>query len=162
MPSYSAQLKEQAVRRLMPPNSQTISMVSQDLGVAVPTLYAWKRKFELKGFVVPAKSSSPDKWNMKSKLAAIIQTASMNEAERSAYCREHGLYPEQLDAWRAGFESSDTVDEPVSKAAVAAERKKVKQLERELRRKEKALAETAALLTLSKKARAIWGVNEDD
>ncbi len=69
MPSYSAQFKEQAVRRLMPPNSQTISMVSQDLGIAVPTLYAWKRQFELKGFVVPAKSSSPDKWNMKSKLA---------------------------------------------------------------------------------------------
>ena len=64
MPSYSAQFKEQAVRRLMPPNSQTISMVSQDLGIAVPTLYAWKRQFELKGFVVPAKSSSPDQSDM--------------------------------------------------------------------------------------------------
>lgn len=162
MPSYSSQFKEQAVRRLMPPNSQTISMVSQDLGVATPTLYAWKRKFELKGFVVPAKSSSPDKWDMKSKLAAIIQTASMNEAERSTYCREHGLYPEQLDAWKAAIESADAVDEPVSKAAITAERKKVKQLERELRRKEKALAETAALLILSKKAQAIWGVKEED
>jgi len=162
MASYSSQFKEQAVRRLMPPHSQTVSMVSRDLGVAAPTLYAWKRHFESKGFLVPANSSNPDKWDAKSKLAAIIQTASMNEAERSAYCREHGLYPEQLDAWRAGFESADVVDEPVSKAAIAAERKKVKQLERELRRKEKALAETAALLTLSKKARAIWGVNEED
>ena len=88
MPSYSAQFKEQAVRRLMPPNSQTVSMVSRDLGLAAPTLYAWKRQFESKGAVVPAKSSSPDKWDMKSKLAAIIQTASMNEAERSAYCQE--------------------------------------------------------------------------
>jgi transposase-like protein len=111
-------------------------MVSRELGVAGPTLYAWKRQFESKGFLVPANSSNPEKWDSKSKLAAIIQTASMNEAERSAYCREHGLYPEQLDAWRAGFESADTVDEPVSKAAIAAERKKVKQLERELRRKE--------------------------
>jgi transposase len=162
MPSYSAQFKEQAVRRLMPPNSQTVSMVSRDLGLAAPTLYAWKRQFESKGAVVPAKSSSPDKWDMKSKLAAIIQTASMNEAERSTYCREHGLYPEQLDAWKAAFESADAVDEPVGKAAVAAERKKVKQLERELRRKEKALAETAALLILSKKAQAIWGVKEED
>ena len=48
------------------------------------------------------------------------------------------------------------------KAAITAERKKVKQLERELRRKEKALAETAALLILSKKAQAIWGVKEED
>jgi transposase len=162
MPSYSAQFKDQAVRRLMPPNSQTVSKVSRDLGIAVPTLYAWRHQFESKGAVVPAKSSSPDKWDMKSKLAAIIQTASMNEAERSAYCREYGLYPEQLDAWKAVFESTDAVDEPVTKAAIAAERKKVKQLERELRRKEKALAETAALLILSKKAHAIWGVKEED
>lgn len=162
MPSYSAQFKEQAVRRLMPPNSQTISMVSQDLGIAVPTLYAWKRKFELKGFVVPAKSSSPDKWDMKSKLAAIIQTASMNEAERSAYCRERGLYPEQLDAWNAAIESADAAEVPVSKATLAAERKKNKQLERDLRKKDKALAEMAALVVLSKKAQAIWGIKEED
>ena len=56
-----------------------------------------KRQLELKGFVVAAKSSFPGKGDMKSKLAAIIQTASMNETGRSAYCREHGLYPEQLD-----------------------------------------------------------------
>jgi transposase len=162
MPSYSAQFKEQAVRRLMPPNSQTVSMVSRDLGLAAPTLYAWKRQFESKGAVVPAKSSSPDKWDMKSKLAAIIQTVAMNEAERSAYCREHGLYPEQLDAWKAAFESADAAEDPVSKAAFAAERKKNKQLERELRKKEKALAEMAALVVLSKKAQAIWGIKEED
>jgi transposase-like protein len=162
MPSYSSEFKEQAVRRLMPPNSQTIPMVSRDLSVSAATLYAWKHQFESKGFAVPAKSSSPDKWNMKSKLAVIIQTASMNEAERSAYCREQGLYPEQLDDWRAAFEFADVRDEATAKAALAIERKKNKQLERELRRKEKALAETAALLTLSKKARAIWGVNEED
>jgi transposase-like protein len=162
MPSYNYQFKEQAVRRLMPPNSQTVSLVSRDLGIAAPTLYAWKRHFESKGFLVPANSSNPEKWDAKSKLAAIIQTASMNEAERSVYCREHGLYPEQLDAWKAAIESASNDGEPVSKAALAAERKKNKILERELRRKEKALAETAALLTLSKKARAIWGVNEED
>lgn len=80
MPSYSSAFKEQAVRRLMPPNSQSIPMVSRELSVTVLTLYAWKRQFESKGFAVPAKSSSPDKWDMKSKLAAIIQTASINEA----------------------------------------------------------------------------------
>ena len=80
MPSYNVQFNEQVVRRLMPPNSQTVSMVSRDLGIAAPTMYAWKRQFESKGAVASAKSFSPDKWNMKSKLAAIIQSASMNEA----------------------------------------------------------------------------------
>ena len=60
MASYSSQFKEQAVRRLIPPNSQTVSAVSQDLGVSGATLYAWKRQFKAKGFLVPANSSNPD------------------------------------------------------------------------------------------------------
>ena len=59
MPSCSTQLKEQAVRRLVPPNSQTVTMVSQDLGIAAPTLYAWKRPFESKGAILPAQTVSP-------------------------------------------------------------------------------------------------------
>ena len=97
----------------------------------------------------------------KSKLAAIIQTALMNEAERSEYCREHGLYPEQIDDWKAVIESTDLnvgVMSKADKVALAAERKKSQILERDLRRKDRALAETAALLVLAKKAEAIWGI----
>lgn len=110
---------------------------------------------------MPAKTSQPDGWDNKAKLAAVIQTALMNEAERSAWCRERGLYVEQLDAWKAGFEQGDAAGPPVSPAMLAAERKKTRALEKELRRKEKALAEVAALLTLSKKAQAIWGTDEE-
>ena len=109
---------------------------------------------------MPSKSSPSDQWDAKTKLAAVIETAALNQAERSEYCRQYGLYPEQLDAWKAMFESVDAV--PVSSRELSQAKKKTKQLEKELRRKEKALAETAALLTLSKKASAIWGINEDD
>src|SRR3546814_12371590 len=81
---------------------------SSDLtGISGPTLYAWKKQFQSRGFVVPAKPSNPDRWDARAKLAAVIQTAPMNEAERSAYCREHGLYPEQLEAWKQAFEAMD-------------------------------------------------------
>lgn len=162
MPSYSAELKEQIVKKMMPPNNQRVSEISRETGISEAALYAWKKHYRAKGFVVPAKKTSPHRWDAKTKLAAVIQTDAMNEAERSEYCRQHGLYPEQLDAWKAAFESVDLAGEPVNKADLASERKKNKRLEKELRRKEKALAETAALLTLSKKARAIWGVDEDD
>ncbi|AWB32718.1 transposase [Orrella marina] len=162
MPSYSDEFKAQVVRKMMPPNSQSVSQISKEMGISAPTLYAWKNQYRAKGHVVPAKPSRPDQWDTRSKLAAIIQTASMNEAERSEYCRANGLYPEQLDAWKAALESADLDGQPTSKADLAAERKKVKQLERELNRKDKALAETAALLALSKKASAIWGIKEED
>src|SRR5699024_7696093 len=148
MPSYSPEFKEQVVRKMMPPLNQRVSELSAELGISAAALYRWKNLYRAKGFVVPSKKSLPDKWDAKAKLAAIIQTASMNEAERSAYCREHGLYPEQLDAWRVEIEAFDMEAGPVTKAVLAAERKKSRQLEKELRRKVKALAETAALLTL--------------
>ncbi len=162
MPSYSQDFKEQVVRKMMPPHNRTVAELSSELGVSNAALYRWKSEFRAKGFVVPSKKSLPDKWDSKAKLAAIIQTASMNEAERSAYCREHGLYAEQLDAWRAEFENMGKPGDPKDKVSLALERKRVKKLEKELRRKDKALAETAALLTLSKKAQAIWGTNEED
>src|SRR3546814_4545595 len=85
-----------------------------------------------------------------------------SDLERSAYCREHGLYPEQLEAWKQAFEAMDAGSTSADKAQLTAERKKSRKLEKELLRKERALAEAAALLTLSKKAQAIWGDGEDD
>lgn len=85
----------------------------------------------------------------------------MNEAERSTYGRERGLCVEQLDAWKAAFEQAGGAGTVLSPATLAAERKKRRALEKELHRKDKALAEVAALLTLSKKAQAIWGTDED-
>jgi transposase len=72
------------------------------------------------------------------------------------------LYPEQLEAWKSAFESLELGSEPESKAEVAQQRKENKRLEREILRKDKALAEAAALLVLSKKAQAIWGTKEED
>lgn len=147
----------------MPPHNRTVASLSQEIGVSEATLYNWKKQFRAKGYVVPKKSTIADQWDAKAKLAAVIQTAAMNEAERSEYCRKHGLYPEQIEAWKSAFEASESLDaSPTTKAELAAERKKSRTLEKELRRKEKALAEAAALLTLSKKAQAIWGTNEDD
>lgn len=161
MTRYSPEFKEQVVRKMMPPNNQSVASLHRETGISAPSLYAWKHHFQNKGYVVPAKTSQPDGWDNKAKLAAVIETALMNEAERSTYCRERGVYVEQLDAWKTAFEQAGGADVPGSPALLAAERKKTRALEKELHRKEKALAEVAALLTLSKKAQAIWGTDED-
>jgi hypothetical protein len=74
----------------------------------------------------------------------------MDEATRSAWCREQGLYPAELEAWKR--DAIAGLGEPRAASAVEArhDRRRVKELERELHRKDKALAETAALLVLSK------------
>lgn len=94
----------------------------------------------------------------------MVESASLNAEEQAEFCRRRGLYPEQLERWRADCEqASDLAEERRSSqgAEVRKQRKRIKELEKELQRKESALAETAALLTLRKKAAAIWGESED-
>lgn len=162
MARYSRELKERIVKKMTPPNSQSVAGVAKETGISAATLYTWRKQFRSQGYVVPSKPTKPNGWDAKAKLAAVIQTAVMNEAERSAWCRGHGLYPEQLDAWKEAFEAADPEDAPASNSELGAERKKRRRLEKELKRKDKALSETAALLALSKKAEAIWGTDEDN
>ena len=83
----------------------------------------------------------------------------MNALECSAWCREQGLHVHQLDAWRLAFERMDDDGPRKSRSEMAQERKSVNRLQKELARKGKALAQAPALLALSKKAQAIWGVD---
>ncbi|MGH2603763.1 MAG: transposase, partial [Dehalococcoidia bacterium] len=102
-------------------------------------------------------------WSSQDKFAAVVEAAAMNAQEVAEYCRRRGLFPEQLQRWRHDCEQAASLshEERRREAAETKEqRRRIRELERELKRKNAALAETAALLTLSKKARAIWGDEE--
>ena len=88
-------------------------------------------------------------------LEAVVTTAAMNEADMSAWCRSQGALPAHLAKWRAGATSALAAPEELraSPQATRADRKRIMELERELLRKGRALAEAAALLVLSKKCR---------
>ena len=105
----------------------------------------------------------------ENQLAVIIETAALNQAEMAEYCRKKGLFAEQIQQWKEAFISSMSTSfgsTTEQRKALAVEQKKdkqtIKKLERELKRKDKALAETAALLVLTKKVQEIWGEAEDD
>jgi transposase len=95
----------------------------------------------------------------------VVESAPLNAEELSAYCRQRGLLPDQIQQWRTACEQANapmTTSQGVVKPDSAMARERIKMLERELRRKDAALAETAALLVLRKKAEAIWGKDEDE
>jgi len=84
----------------------------------------------------------------------------MNEAELGEYCRRRGIYAEQLAVWREACARGNDWERAASRQIARETKdanKRIQQLERELARKEKALAEAAALMILRKKAEAIWG-----
>ena len=153
------------VRKMMPPNAQSVAQVHRETGISEPTLCAWRNRYRAEGQVVPADPLNPENWSGENKLAVVIETAALNEQELAEYCRRKGLYPEQIQRWReaaAGGNDDTQRLSPAERRELQAERKKTRQLEKELRRKDKALAEAAALLILEKKAQAIWGGDGDD
>ena len=105
------------------------------------------------------KRRRPQDWTAEEKLDAVLEHEKLEEEQRGKYLREKGLYSVHIEGWKSqiieGLKSSRSGKKDPRD-------KKIKELERELGRKEKALAETAALLVLKKKAQAIWGDGEDD
>jgi hypothetical protein len=94
-----------------------------------------------------------------------LETASLNEAELAQYCRSKGLFVEQVAQWRDVCQQANAVPGERNRELreqSKSDRKEIKQLKKDLQRKEKALAEAAALIILRKKAQAIWGEPEED
>mgnify|MGYP003385143341 FL=1 len=111
-----------------------------------------------------SKVSSSDKWSNEEKFAVVLETSALSEVEVSEYCRAKGLYPEQIKTWKQACIAGNTTKPSKRVKQISeqkADKKHIKNLERELRRKEKALAEAAALLVLGKKYDAYWKEKED-
>lgn len=156
MPRYSLERKEAVLKKLLPPENQAVPLVAQSEGISQGTLYNWLCQIRDGGGAVPgSRTSNSDQWNSEAKLAVVLETQPLNEAEKGEYCRQKGLYPEQIDRWRAacllGMSGKEASNEPLKEA-----RNEIKRLKRRVERKDRALAESAALLVLSKKFQALW------
>ena len=145
------------MERLLPPESAALDVVARAVGIGAGTLERWREDAQSK----PARVRT---WTAAARLEAVVTTAPMDEAGRSAWCRRHGVFVAELDKWCANCSAAlaDPEEARASPQATRSDRKRIKELERELLRKDRALAETAALLVLSKKVQAIFNKGEDE
>ncbi len=156
MARFGQSFKDRSVARLLPPESATLELVSKEVGITVETLERWRESLQS----MPARGRA---WTAPTKLQAVITTAALSEVDKNAWCREHGIYPAELEQWCSSATTAlaEPQDARASPKVTSKDRKRIKDLERELLRKDRALAETAALLVLSKKVAAIYHWGED-
>lgn len=153
--TYSKAFIEQALVKLFSRGDRTVKSVAEELNINYHTLKNWmKRGSVSKGSGVAVKEKRPQDWGREEQLVALHESHGMSGAPLNAWCRERGLFAHHLTGWKTAFCAAD-------KAAPGARELRVlkdenDQLKRELVRKEKALAEAAALLILQKKFRALW------
>jgi transposase-like protein len=158
---YSLAFKEKAIRRILPPNEETVCSVSIDMGVTKNSLYQWLKKAR-EGKLGRNGEVSPNRRGAKEKLKLLLEGKVIPAEQQGEWLRENGMHSEHLHQYEQ--EIREIVEEKSDKHKEETRRLKNenKELKKELQRKEKALAEMAALLTLKKKANVIWGDNEED
>jgi len=154
MQTYAKELKASLIARMLPPQGVPVMELARETGIPQDTLYTWRRRAQREGTV--AEGTSAEMRSSEEKFHAVLETANLNEIELGEYCRKKGLFPEQIRAWRQTCVQAHAPRAfREDREKLRSQAKEIKQLETELRRKEKALAETAALLVLQKKTRAL-------
>lgn len=163
MSRYGQEKKEHALSLMGPPHNLPVAEVLRRTGVSVPTLYDWRRQQREQGRAMPADGNNPENWPSQDKFAVVVETLPMNETELAEYARQKGLYVEQILQWRQVCmqANDDTATRKSGAVTKAMERRRVRKLEQELCRKDKALAEAAALLVLSRKLEALYPKGTD-
>ncbi len=137
--------------------------VARVLGVSSWSLYQWSKRYGNAGGMKD--NRRPGDRSVEEKLKAVIEYEGLAGDKQGEYLRREGLHSDHIGAWKksmeAGLESGGG-DNPATRTERAADKKKIKELEKELQRKDRALAETTALLVLKKKADLIWGNGENE
>ncbi len=98
--AYSTERKAAVLGKMLPRNNMTLGQLAKEEGISAATLAKWRAEARSKGQFLPDAKAGPEGWSSEDKLAAVIETASLNEAELGEHCRRRGIYAEQLAVWR--------------------------------------------------------------
>jgi len=170
--SYTTSFKEQAIEKtLTRADNVTVKDIADSLGVAVSTLNRWKLQSRKQSFesnheaeyLTMKQDKRPQDWTLEERLNMIVTCSGLDDEALNEQCRIQGIYPHQVEQWKQDFISgnhSKCVSN--SRSEVKELKQENRTLKKELNRKDKALAETAALLVLQKKVNAIWGNDEEN
>lgn len=151
---YSQPFKEQAVRKALLRGNRTIAAIALELGVSHHNLKNWLAHPQFAHLCGQMGERRAEQWSAAERLQALLDTHGMDEQELGAWCRGRGVFAHQLQSWKQQFGHADAA--PAERQQLRRLRQEKAALERELGRKDRALAEAAALLVLQKKYQALW------
>ena len=164
MSKYSAEFKSEMVKKVLSSPNRSVLSIASEANLNGSTLHRWVK--ELKDATISPdnlNAKRPCDWTAAQRFSVLLESAAINPEDLGAFMRKKGIYSHQLKSWKVEF-MTDKKNQLSEKqlSELKSLRARNKELERELNRKEKALAETAALLVLKKKADLIWGDKEED
>lgn len=153
---YSRSLKMSIMKRIMEPKACSIRSVSRETGVSEAAIYNWKKLAIAGKLDIDSNDIGPRFYSAKEKYHLLMSAAKLSDEDLGSFLREHGLHSEHLTLWDQELRNAMTDNLSKKDQQTVQLKKRVRDLEKELARKEKALAETAALLVLKKNSTRLW------
>lgn len=159
----SEEFKQAAVQKFQHRGSRQVLEVARELGVTPWSLYKWSRDCATNPGMKKA-DRRPQDWSAAEKWKAVFEYEGLSVDKRGEFLRREGLHSEHLEAWKKSMQAglAPLVRSQAERAEMSELKARNKELETDLRRKDRALAETTALLVLKKKADLIWGTGENE
>ena len=159
---YSTGFRNSIIKKVLPPENRSIAEVSKETGVSEQTIRNWIYRLKNDNLNPQEGEISPDQRSPSEKMSLLFESHSIASDMKGEWLRKNGIHSEHLVLWEQ--ELRDQVNDKASKdkETIKEQKNKIKKLEKELERKEKALAEMAALMVLKKKAEEIWGEEGED
>lgn len=148
--TYSKSVKESVLRRILPPNNEKVAIISEEFGIPKSTITTWLYKAR-KNTPQAINKSVHSRYSIQDKYQIIMKFSSLQEDVKGSYLREMGLHTQHLNVWNQELKDYMANKKTQDESSNTALKKKIKSLEKELARKEKALAEMATLMALKKK-----------
>jgi transposase len=155
------------VSRLVGPHAISATALADETGLAQATLSRWLKEASKLRRTMPSDDDKPVKkqpqeWTPEEKLQIVLEASALSEGELGVFLRSKGIHEAVLQEWKDQALAGLRGTEVASKLQTQRESREMRELKRELKRKDKALAETAALIVLKKKVQEIWGAEDDD
>jgi transposase len=164
MSNYSPEQKRDIVDTVLNCPNRSMSALIRETGICRATLYRWIKKYRPVSAGFEKRAIKPESWSYSQKLKALLESQHLKDDELGAYLRKHGLFYSNLAQWKAEILDDMKKSKPQNPAATkeAQYLRKIRELEAELKMKERALKEATALINLKKKAELIWPVIEEE
>ena len=162
MARYSAQFRNNVLRKLLPPQSRTVGEVAAEFGISTATIYSWKVRMSNGTLKVDDGAQSAHKRQLSEKFSLLLESRGLDDEELGSWLRDNGLHSEHLTVWEQEVREAMTKGEQQAREELRAAKKQIKTQQKELDRKEKALAVLAAIMTLQKKTELLFRDEQDD
>jgi transposase len=165
MRTYSREIKETMVKKICSPGGPSALRLSRETGISQTALSKWVKQF---GGKVSQKNRRPEDWSPEERLQAVLECQGLKNEELGEFLRRKGLHTQDVDAWKTELISfvceikKNKRGRPKKNPELVALEAENKKLKRDLRRKDRALAEQTAIVILQKKAQELWGTDEGD